>query len=73
MTFSDLVETVKYLSIEGKEELQMLLKQYLREERREEIYENVKLARNEEQQAQLKFSVDINELKRSVATYDFTK
>jgi hypothetical protein len=73
MTFSDLVETVKDLSIEGKEELQMLLKQYLREERREEIYENVKLARNEEQQGQLKFSVDINELKRSVATYDFTK
>ena len=40
MTFSDLVETVKDLSIDEKEELQMLLKQYLREERREEIYEN---------------------------------
>jgi hypothetical protein len=37
MTFSDLVETVKDLSIDEKEELQMLLKQYLREERREEI------------------------------------
>jgi hypothetical protein len=66
MTFSDLVETVKDLSIDEKEELQMLLKQYLREERREEIYENFKLARNEEQQGELKYSADINELKRSI-------
>jgi hypothetical protein len=66
MTFSDLVETVKDLSIEEKEELQMLLKQYLREERREEIYENFKLAHNEEQQGKLKYSADINELKISI-------
>jgi hypothetical protein len=66
MTFSDLVETVKDLSIDQKEELQMLLKQYLREERREEIYENFKLARAEEQQGKLKYSADINELKRSI-------
>jgi hypothetical protein len=65
MTFSDLVETAKDLSIDEKEELQILLKQYLREERREEIYENFKLARKEEQQRELKHSVDINELKRS--------
>ena len=67
MTFSDLVETVKDLSIDEKEELQMLLKQYLREERREEIYENFKLARKEEQQGKLKYSADINELKRSIS------
>jgi hypothetical protein len=66
MTFSDLVETVKDLSIDEKEELQMLLKQYLREERREEIYENFKLARKEEQQGELKYSADITELKRSI-------
>ncbi len=66
MTFSDLVETVKELSLDEKEELQMLLKQYLREERREEIYENFKLARNEEQQGELKYSADINELKRAI-------
>jgi len=65
MTFSDLVETVKDLSIDEKEELQMLLKQYFCEERREEIYENFKLARKEEQQGELKYSADINELKRS--------
>ncbi len=66
MTFSDLVEAVKDLSIDEKEELQMLLKQYLREERREEIYENFKLARKEAQQGKLKYSADINELKRSI-------
>ena len=66
MTFSDLVETVKDLSIDEKEELQMLLKQYLREERREEIYENFKSAQSEEQRDELKYSADINELKRSI-------
>ena len=66
MTFSDLVETVKDLSIDEKEELQMLLKQYLREERREEIYENFKLARKEEAQGELKYSADITELKGSI-------
>ena len=66
MTFSDLVETIKDLSIDEKEELQMLLKQYLREERREEIYENFELARADEQRGELKYSADINELKRSI-------
>jgi hypothetical protein len=66
MTFSDLVETVKDLSIDEKEELQMLLKQYLREERREDIYKNFKSAQSEEQRGELKYSTDINELKRSI-------
>jgi uncharacterized glyoxalase superfamily metalloenzyme YdcJ len=50
-----------------KKEVQMLLKQYIREERREEIHENFKLARKEEQRGELKYSVDINELKRSIS------
>jgi hypothetical protein len=66
MTFSDLVETVKDLSIDEKEKLQMLLKQYLREERREEISENFKLAREEEKRGELKYSAEIDELKRSI-------
>jgi hypothetical protein len=66
MTFSDLVETVKDLSIDEKEELQMLLKQYLREERREETYENFKLAQAEERRGDLKYSANIDELKRSI-------
>ena len=67
MTFSDLVETVKDLSIDEKEELQMLLKQYLREEHREEIYENFELAQAEEQRGDLKYSANIDELKRSIS------
>ncbi len=66
MTFSDLVETIKDLSIDEKEELQMLLKQYLREERREDIYENFKSAQAEEKRGELKYSAEINELKRSI-------
>ena len=67
MTFSDLVETVKDLSIDEKEELQMLLKQYLREERREDMYKNFELARKEEQRGELKYSADLHELKRSIS------
>lgn len=66
MSFSDVVEAIKGLSIEEKQEIQLLLKQYLREERREEIYENFKTAQVEEQNGELKFSSNINELKRLI-------
>jgi hypothetical protein len=66
MTFSDLIETVKCLSVEEKEELQLLLKQYLREERREEMSQNFELSQTEEQQGKLKYSANIDELKRSI-------
>jgi hypothetical protein len=66
MTFSDLIETVKCLSVEEKEELQLLSKQYLREERREEMYQNFELSQTEEQQGKLKYSANIDELKRSI-------
>ena len=63
MTFSDVVETIKNLSTDEKQELQLLLKQYLREERREEIYQNFKSAQVEQQKGKLKFSANINELR----------
>ncbi|MEG4851861.1 hypothetical protein QUB10_13205 [Microcoleus sp. B5-D4] len=63
MTFSDVVETIKNLSTDEKQELQLLLKQYLREERREEMYQNFKSAQIEQQKGELKFSVNINELR----------
>jgi hypothetical protein len=66
MTFSDLIETVKCLSVEEKEELQLLLKQYLREERREEMSQNFELSQTEAQQGKLKYSANIDELKRSI-------
>ena len=40
MSFSDVVESLKSLSLAEKEEIQTLLAQYLREERRDEIYQN---------------------------------
>ncbi len=68
MSFSDLVETIKSLSIQEKQEIQLLLSQYLREERREEIYENLKISQAEEQNGKLKFSNNINELGVSMWT-----
>ncbi|MGI8500994.1 MAG: hypothetical protein ACR2LR_07615 [Hassallia sp.] len=66
MSFRDLVETIKSLSIQEKQEIQLLLSQYLREERREEIYESLKISQVEEQNGKLKFSNNIKELKQLI-------
>ncbi|SKB13455.1 conserved hypothetical protein [Planktothrix sp. PCC 11201] len=44
----------------------MLLNQYIREERRDEIYDNFKLAQVEQQKGELKFSSNINELRQLI-------
>ena len=64
MTFSDVVEAIKSLSGEEKLEIQLLLQQYLREERREEIYQNFQAAQVEQQNSELKFSSNIDELRQ---------
>ncbi len=66
MTFSDVVEAIKSLSAEEMQEIQLLLKQYLREERREEMYANFKSAEIEQQKGELKFSANINELRQLI-------
>jgi hypothetical protein len=66
MTFSDVVEVIKNLSTDEKYEIQLLLKQYLRKERREEIYENFKAAQFEHKQGTLQFSSNINELRQLI-------
>ncbi len=66
MTFSDVVEVIKNLSTDEKYEIQLLLKQYLREERREEIHENFKAAQLEHKQGTLQFSANINELRQLI-------
>ncbi|MBD2441127.1 hypothetical protein [Nostoc sp. FACHB-110] len=66
MSFSDVVEAIKSLSLEEKQELELLLKQYLREELREEIVNNFKTAQLEEENAELKFSSNINELRQLI-------
>ena len=66
MIFSDVVETIKNLSFEEKQEIQALLAQYLREERREEIYNNYQASVFEEQNNELNFSSNIDELKQLI-------
>ncbi len=64
MTFSDVVEAIKMLPTDEKREIQLLLRQYLREERRDEIYENFKSAQVEQQEGKLKFSSNPQELRK---------
>jgi hypothetical protein len=66
MTFSDVVEEIKSLSTDEKYELQLLLKQYLREERREEISENFKVAQIEQQEGELTFSANSQKLRQLI-------
>jgi hypothetical protein len=66
MTFSDAVEVVKSLSTDEKREIQLLLQQYLREERRDEMYANFKAAQVEQQKGELEFSSDIKELRQLI-------
>jgi len=66
MTFSDVVEAVKKLSTDEKHEAQKLLEQYLREERRNEIYDKYLEAKAEEARGNLTFSSDIEELKQQL-------
>jgi hypothetical protein len=66
MTFNDVVEVVKSLSTDEKQEIQLLLNQYIREERRDQIYNNFKLAQVEHQKDELNFSSNINELRQLI-------
>ncbi|KAM3116467.1 hypothetical protein [Phormidesmis sp. 146-33] len=66
MSFSDVVEAIKVLSFEEKQEIQTLLAQYLREERRGELYQNYQTSIVEEQNGELKFSSSIDELKQLI-------
>lgn len=63
INFNDVVEAIQSFYTDEKEEIQLLLKQYIREERRDEIYENLKSAQVEQQKGELKFSSNINELR----------
>jgi hypothetical protein len=64
MIFTDVVEAIKGFSIEEKLQIQLLLQQYLREEHREEIYQNLQAAKGEEENGGLTFSKNIDELKQ---------
>ncbi len=63
--FYDVVEQVKALSFEEKTELKSLLENYLKKERREEIYDNYRMTKAGEKN--LVFSNDLNTLKKMMA------
>ena len=64
MSFSDIVETIKKLSCEEKQEIHLLLSQYLREEKRNQIYQSYLESKLEIQQGKSQFSSNINQLKK---------
>jgi hypothetical protein len=61
-TFVDVVEDVKQLSIEEKQELKGLIDSYLIEERREEIYQNYQTSKENLTDGKLQFSSNLDEL-----------
>lgn len=61
-TFAGVVEEVKQLSFDEKQELKDLLESYLIEERRREIYENCEQSKRESKNGDLKFSSHTDEL-----------
>jgi hypothetical protein len=64
MTFSDVVEAIKSLSTDEKQEIQLLIAQYLREEGREEMLNNFNVSKEEERSRKLNFSSNISELRQ---------
>ncbi|MCU0565624.1 MAG: hypothetical protein MUF49_03405 [Oculatellaceae cyanobacterium Prado106] len=63
MTFNDVVDAIQNFSADEKLEIQQLLQQYFREERRGEIAANFEQAKTEHEQGKLKFSADMSQLK----------
>ena len=61
--FAELVEEVKALSVQEKQELQGLIENYLIEERREEIYEHHLQSQAELNKGEIAFSSDTDALK----------
>ena len=66
MIFCDVVEVIKTLSLVEKEEMQFLLEQFLREERREEIYQSYLVSKQNEKEGKLQFSSNIDQLMQSL-------
>ena len=64
--FSNVIEDVKRLSIDEKEELLFLLDRYLIEERRSRIYQNYQESLKELQENKLEFSNNVSHLKKMI-------
>ena len=62
-SFAELVEEVKTLSVQEKEELQQLIEKYLIEERRDEMLDNYVHSLSELDEGKLEFSSNTDTLK----------
>jgi|GEM_PF-1104888 len=67
-TFSDLVNDVKKLSLSEKIEIKHIITKTIIDEKREKIYKNYLKSKKEFKDNKLKFSNNINELKKLVDT-----
>lgn len=64
--FNELVEDIRSLTTEEKEEIKFLVERYLIEERREDIYKNYQDSIKEFKKGKLVFSDKIDELKTMI-------
>ncbi|MCX6165000.1 MAG: hypothetical protein NTU73_09125 [Ignavibacteriae bacterium] len=64
MTYNILIDEIKKLPLEEKEDLKNLLDKYLIEEKRNNIYENYKESLSKVKEGKIKFSNNIDELKK---------
>ena len=62
--FNNIIETLYGLSLEDKLEIKMLLEHNIADARRNEIATNYKTSQEEHKAGRLKFSSDLNELKK---------
>jgi len=65
--FYEIVEEIKLLDREEKEELKSLIEKYIIEEKREKILKNYKKSFKELKEGKLEFSGDLNKLKQELS------
>ena len=64
--FEVLVDEIKNLPLADKEEIKILVERYIIEERREDIYNNYKKSRKERLNEKLRYSDNLEELKKQL-------
>lgn len=66
LQYNEIVESIYNLPLEIKKEIINLLENNIADERRDEIAENIRISKKKEKENELKFSSDINELKKTI-------
>lgn len=66
LQYNEIVERIYNLPLEIKKEIINLLENNIADERRDEIAENIRISKKKEKENELKFSSDINELKKTI-------